>query len=185
MTPFCDARPTCSGFVMLPKLTRMPEAELAAIASMCAVWLASRPSSFAAADGRAERADGARRVEALLVVIRVNRLGDLALDLEAREERLEELRAARCAAARRRRARRRAAAWSGASAGRRCGPALVASCVSSQSSAWPLVPLTSAADGRAGLERLRAEHGGGRRADRRPARARGGCGPRPASSPRA
>ena len=49
MTPFWDARPTCSGFVMLPKLTRMPEAELAAIASMCPVWPASRPSSFAAA----------------------------------------------------------------------------------------------------------------------------------------
>ena len=48
-TPFCAARPTCSGFVMLPKLTRMPEAELAVIASMCAVCAASRPSSLPAA----------------------------------------------------------------------------------------------------------------------------------------
>jgi hypothetical protein len=42
-------------------------------------------------DGRAERADGAGRVEAFLVMIRVDRLGDLALDLEAGQERLENL----------------------------------------------------------------------------------------------
>src|SRR5262249_2161035 len=40
-------------------------------------------------DRGAERPDRARRVEALLVVVGVNRLGDLALDLETREECLE------------------------------------------------------------------------------------------------
>ena len=48
-TPFCAARPTCSGFVIVPKLTRMPAQRLAAIESMCAVAFASRPSSLAVA----------------------------------------------------------------------------------------------------------------------------------------
>ncbi len=39
MTPFCAARPTCSGLVIVPKLTRMPEAQLAAMASACAMAL--------------------------------------------------------------------------------------------------------------------------------------------------
>ena len=41
-------------------------------------------------DRRAERANGAGRVEALHVVAGTDGLGDLALDLEAREKRLEE-----------------------------------------------------------------------------------------------
>ena len=49
MTPFCAARPTCSGLVMVPKLTRMPDAMLDAIASACATASRPRPSSFAAA----------------------------------------------------------------------------------------------------------------------------------------
>ena len=48
-TPFCAARPTCSGLVIDPKFTRMPEAELAAMASACAIRSPSRPSSFAPA----------------------------------------------------------------------------------------------------------------------------------------
>ena len=131
---------------MVPKFTRMPDAELAAIASVCAVCVGVEAEQLRRGDGRAERADRARRVEALLVVIRVNRLGDLALDLEAGEERLEELRARRCAA----RSPTASAAASGGMVGCVSRPkmrsALVASCVSSQSSAWPLVPLTSAAE---------------------------------------
>ena len=46
-TPFCEARPTCSGFVMLPKFTRIPEAMLAVMARACSMALASRPSSLA------------------------------------------------------------------------------------------------------------------------------------------
>ena len=76
---------------MLPKLTRMPDAELAAIASVCATCSALRSQQLRGCDGRAERADRAGRVEALLVVIRMDRLGDLALDLEAGQERLEQL----------------------------------------------------------------------------------------------
>src|SRR4029079_2199753 len=49
-------------------------------------------------DGRTERADSAGRVEALFVVIGMDRFGDLALDLEAREERLEQLLARRARA---------------------------------------------------------------------------------------
>jgi hypothetical protein len=48
-TPLCAARPTCSGFVIVPKFTRMPAAVLAAMASVCAVFARSRPRSFAVA----------------------------------------------------------------------------------------------------------------------------------------
>ena len=71
---------------------------------------------------RAERADGARRVKALLVVLGMDRLGDLALDLEADQIRLEEAGARRRRGARRARGSPRAAASSGASAARRCDP---------------------------------------------------------------
>ncbi len=47
--PFCAARPTWSGFVIVPKFTRMPEAVLAAIANACAVFSALSPISLAAA----------------------------------------------------------------------------------------------------------------------------------------
>ena len=90
-TPFCAARPTCSGLVIVPKLTRMPEAELAAIASACAVWLGVEAQQLRGRGHRAERADGAGGVEALLVVVGMDRLGDLALDLEAGQEGFEEL----------------------------------------------------------------------------------------------
>ena len=71
----------------------MPDAMLAAIASACAVASRIEAEQLRRRRHRAERADGARRVEALLVVMRMDRLGDLALDLEAGEKRLEELRA--------------------------------------------------------------------------------------------
>ena len=68
----------------------------------------------------AERADRAGGVEAAQVVIRVDRLGDLALDFEAGEERFEEDAARRAEPLRRARATRRARARSGASAARTC-----------------------------------------------------------------
>ena len=51
--------------------------------------------SLAAAAAPRERADRAGRVKAVVVVLRVDRLGDLALDFEADEKRLEERRARR------------------------------------------------------------------------------------------
>ena len=50
MTPFCAARPTCSGLVIVPKLTRMPEADARGDRERVRrLRPASRPSSFAAA----------------------------------------------------------------------------------------------------------------------------------------
>jgi len=49
MTPFCAARPTCSGLVIVPKLARMPAARLAAIDTALAVASGESPSSFAVA----------------------------------------------------------------------------------------------------------------------------------------
>ncbi len=92
-TPFSAARATCSGLVIDPKLTRMPLDRLAAIASMCLTCGSLSFNSLAAAAAGAEGADGAGRVKSFVVVIGVDRFGDLALDFEADQERLEE----RCA----------------------------------------------------------------------------------------
>ena len=87
--PFCAARPTWSGFVIVPKFTRMPAAVLAAIASAWAVFAGIEPQQLGRRRRRAERAGGAGRMESFLVVTGMNRLGDLAFDLEAGQERLE------------------------------------------------------------------------------------------------
>ena len=94
---------------------------LDAMASACARAPRGQAHQLRRGDHRAERADRARRVEPLLVVVGVNGFGDLALDLEAGQERFEHLGARRAPRLRPRPEPRRAAASSGASAGRRCG----------------------------------------------------------------
>ena len=85
--------PTCSGLVMVPKFRRMPELMLEAMASALRQRVAHSAQQLRGAGHRAERAEGARRVEAVLVVVGMDRFGHLAFDLEADEKRFEELRA--------------------------------------------------------------------------------------------
>ena len=88
-TPFSLARAALSGLLIEPKFTRMPADRLDAIASMCASCASFNFISLPAAAARAEHAERAGAVESALVMVRIDRLGHLALDLDAGQIRLE------------------------------------------------------------------------------------------------
>ena len=142
--PFCAARPTWSGLVIVPKFTRMPAAMLAAIARACAVLSASSPINLAAAVG-AKGPGRAGRVKSLLVVTRDESLRQACTRPRSRSgtprERPPDTPW---------RSPTASAAISGGTVGCVSSPkmrsALVDSWVSSKSSAWPLVPFSRAAD---------------------------------------
>ena len=93
--PFSAARPAWSGLVIDPKFTRSPAARLAAMPMACAVCAASSLSNRAVAGRPGKRARRRGAVKPPPVVIGVDGFCDLALDLEAGEERIEKRRPAR------------------------------------------------------------------------------------------
>jgi hypothetical protein len=77
------ARPAWKGLVMVPKFSRSPPACVAPSDSARRVASRSRAEELRGRRRRADRAAGGRAVEAVLVMARRDRLGDLALDFHA------------------------------------------------------------------------------------------------------
>ena len=116
------ARPCAAAWSSMPKFTRMPLEQLAAIDSMCPSWASFSFNSLAAAAAAPNVPMVPEEWKPRVVVLRIDRFGDLALDLEADEERLEKRRARQRPCARRWPAPPTAATASGASGARRCDP---------------------------------------------------------------
>jgi hypothetical protein len=88
--PFFAAQPGCNGLHMEPNISRSPLAVVAAMPSAKRISFSPRPSRRPAAAARAEHAGGARDVPADVVVARVYRVADPALDFDADDERIHE-----------------------------------------------------------------------------------------------
>ncbi len=82
-SPLSAARPAWNGLVIVPKFSRRPGGLARADAERAAGGLAIEPEEAGGSRGSPDRPAGRRAVEAVLVVPRQDRFGDLAFDFDA------------------------------------------------------------------------------------------------------